>query len=1094
MASLVLGVVGGAIGFMVGGPAGAAEGFMLGSAVGGVLFPPKGPDGPRLNDLTVQSSTYGKTIPITYGTVRVAGNIIWADKIQEHAQDQGGKGGPSYTTYSYTCSFATSICEGPIAGITRIWADGLLIYDKRPTNTGKQVGFKAGSYKIYLGDETQMPDPTIQAIQGDTPAYRGQAYMVFTDLQLEKFGNRIPSLSFEVIHKKEQSSHAPVKYGVGLRIAQDPVTGYIYATGGTYNNSVNIYDPTTYALLQSIPMPQPSGYNPAAPTGIVYADGKFIVGDSTANFYPILGWEITPLRDGAPATATIISGTMNLFPPPTGAVFPGGAYFWPGIPTRENYFFGTGGLAGGRSWTQQNPVTGLRADGPYLGTYAGNVLVSPDGTTEVIVGVTNIIAFTNLDQETGDFTFSQYLQNADWDSTQESGNRIAFDDANHVLYWGNVNYPGVYRVDRATGAMTLVIPGVRASILLYSPDTQQLYVMPYGGDFTCYTISDTGVVSLQDTFPGSGGVDSIYDGTAIYLGNEHWAWASQGKTVWDINFGNALLGQPALLADIVRDVSLRCQLTDADIGVSELTDLVDGYTIGHQMAGRSAIEPLQQAYFFDPVESDYTVAFRKRGRPAVATIPDDDLAAHSAGSEVPDLIQIKRKQEVDLPQQVSVKYINPDADYQTSVQYSRRMTGRSSSAVTVDLAIVMKDDKAMEVATAAQYSAWAERTGLTFATSQKYASLEPTDMAVVHNRLVRIVHKKRSGGMLEWEAYADGNTIYPTDSVTQGGTSAPAGPVAQPIVTTPQTQLVAIDAPIAADGTTGAVMTFAVQGQATGFTGAQIWKSIDGGASYQPIASAPNASLIGNATTVLGNYSGSDTFDETNTVTVRLLPSSSGATLSSATELAVLNGANAALLGAEVIQYKRAVLNADGTYTLSGLLRYRRGTDYATHQANEWFVPLTSNLVQIAVSTSEIGLPREYKAVSVGGSLADAEVVTLTYTGNDLKPYSPVHIGGWRDAAGDLTLTWVRRTRVGGEWKDGVDAQLGETSEAYDVEILSGAGGSVVRTFSGVTSPTVFYSAAQQVTDFGSAQSTVYVRVYQLSSVVGRGFPGTGSV
>jgi hypothetical protein len=326
------------------------------------------------------------------------------------------------------------------------------------------------------------------------------------------------------------------------------------------------------------------------------------------------------------------------------------------------------------------------------------------------------------------------------------------------------------------------------------------------------------------------------------------------------------------------------------------------------------------------------------------------------------------------------------------------------------------------------------------------------------------------------------------------GAPAPSGPVDQTIPSVPATQLVAIDAPITQEGTTTPSVTFAVQGTSTGFTGAQIWKSIDGGVSYSPIATAPTASLIGTATTVLGGYGGGDTFDEVNAVTVSLLPSSTGATLSSATELAVLNGANAALLGDEVLQYKRAVLNDDGTYTLSGLLRYRRGTDYATHAAGESFVPLTSSLVQIPVSTAEIGLPRQYKAVSSGGTLSQAQAVTLTYTGADLKPYSPVHIGGWRNAAGDLTLTWVRRTRVSGEWRDGTDVPLGEATEAYDVEILSGPDGTVKRTFSGVTSSTLVYTEADQISDFGSAQSAVYVRIFQLSQIVGRGFPGAGSV
>ena len=85
----------------------------------------------------------------------------------------------------------------------------------------------------------------------------------------------------------------------------------------------------------------------------------------------------------------------------------------------------------------------------------------------------------------------------------------------------------------------------------------------------------------------------------------------------------------------------------------------------------------------------------------------------------------------------------------------------------------------------------------------------------------------------------------------------------------------------------------------------------------------------------------------------------------------------------------------------------------------------------------------------------------------------------------------MRRSRVDAEWRDGVDIPLGEESERYEVEIYSGL--TLKRTLT-ATSPTVAYSAAQQVTDFGSAQSSVSVKVYQLSAVVGRGYPAAASI
>src|SRR5205814_10605336 len=45
------------------------------------------------------------------------------------------------------------------------------------------------------------PDPLIEEIEGtgNTPAYRGLATIVFEDMDLTNFGNRIPQLNFEII-------------------------------------------------------------------------------------------------------------------------------------------------------------------------------------------------------------------------------------------------------------------------------------------------------------------------------------------------------------------------------------------------------------------------------------------------------------------------------------------------------------------------------------------------------------------------------------------------------------------------------------------------------------------------------------------------------------------------------------------------------------------------------------------------------------------------------------------------------------------------------------------------------------------------------
>jgi hypothetical protein len=191
MATLVLTTVGTALG----GPIGGAVGALIGQVADTRLFAPRR-RGPRLGDLAVQTSTYGSAIPKLFGTMRVAGTVIWATELKEDThREGGGKMGPKTTRYSYSASFAVVLSGRAILGVGRIWADGKLL-------RGAAGDWKSETgFRLYRGSEDQPVDPLIAAIEGveAAPAYRGTAYAVFEDLQLEDFGNRIPSLSFEVI-------------------------------------------------------------------------------------------------------------------------------------------------------------------------------------------------------------------------------------------------------------------------------------------------------------------------------------------------------------------------------------------------------------------------------------------------------------------------------------------------------------------------------------------------------------------------------------------------------------------------------------------------------------------------------------------------------------------------------------------------------------------------------------------------------------------------------------------------------------------------------------------------------------------------------
>ncbi|HEX6603815.1 MAG TPA: phage tail protein [Sphingomicrobium sp.] len=189
MATLVLSTVG----TLLGGPVGGAIGSLVGQSIDQQLFgSPR--RGPRLGDLSVQTSSYGTQIPRIYGRMRVAGSIIWSTDLVESTLTSGAKGQPD-ETYSYSVSFAVALSSRPVSGIGRIWADGKLL-------RGEGGDFKVSTeFRFYPGGEDQSVDPLIGSIEGSdsVPAFRGLAVAVFENLELAEFGNRIPFLTFEVI-------------------------------------------------------------------------------------------------------------------------------------------------------------------------------------------------------------------------------------------------------------------------------------------------------------------------------------------------------------------------------------------------------------------------------------------------------------------------------------------------------------------------------------------------------------------------------------------------------------------------------------------------------------------------------------------------------------------------------------------------------------------------------------------------------------------------------------------------------------------------------------------------------------------------------
>lgn len=181
---------------------GSSLGLAIAGGIGGFidsyianLISPRPDNLGRLDDLRITTGSEGAPMNFCVGSgVRVAGNIIWADDLEEESDDGDCFG--DEPSLRYYARFAVGVCEGPIEAIDKIWANGKLIYDGGLVLIDNRVD----DIRIYLGDMVQTPDAMIEDIEGagNVPGYRGRAYIVFENLELTDFGQQIPNITCQV--------------------------------------------------------------------------------------------------------------------------------------------------------------------------------------------------------------------------------------------------------------------------------------------------------------------------------------------------------------------------------------------------------------------------------------------------------------------------------------------------------------------------------------------------------------------------------------------------------------------------------------------------------------------------------------------------------------------------------------------------------------------------------------------------------------------------------------------------------------------------------------------------------------------------------
>jgi GTA TIM-barrel-like domain/Putative phage tail protein len=552
----------------------------------------------------------------------------------------------------------------------------------------------------------------------------------------------------------------------------------------------------------------------------------------------------------------------------------------------------------------------------------------------------------------------------------------------------------------------------------------------------------------------------------------------------DWNTGHWLTGRLGAtpLDGLVSTILADSDVTDAD--TSALGEGPDGYVVDRPMAPRAMLDPLALCFAFDAREEGGVLRFSQHGGAPVMEIAENDLVLPDNAAPA----KMTRTQESDLPREVSIGFTDIGTDYQPAAAASRRLVGLSTRSAHADLAMVTSDAEAERRAEIWLQGLWAGRETAQFA-------LPPSKLALGCMDVVGLTVNGRRW-LMEIQSVIDTESRAVTTrsidpEVFDLALSAPTlrAPTEPPAIGPVHAEV--LDLP-ALDGTLPTVLSRLAIFADPWPGSVALWESGDGlSFSRTGLAAAPTAM----GQTLDDLPAGPSARWSQASVRVQLY----GGTLASVSDDALFSGANAAAVpcadGAwEVIQFSNVELVGENTYLLSRLLRGQAGSERAiaaTLPAGSPFVMLDDNVLSIASGLDALERTLQLRVVAAGRDVGDPTALALTATpqATALMPLTPVHLKAKRDETG-VTFTWIRRTRIDGDSWVG-EVPLGEDIEEYNVDILSG--GTVLRTLV-ATTPSTLYAAADELVDFGAAQTSLSISVTQLSATVGRGFPAAATL
>ncbi len=1031
--------------------------------------------GPDISSVQTNSS-YDLYIPKVFNRSVVGGNIFWVGNSRKVVRNivSQTKSGNDITVLTTTvtqsfCDFAIALCEGPIDGIARVWVDDNLVYNnvmdvdgsgvvttspvtgdfilnlenfgffKKIDNADKYLNTVA-KFTFFLGTEDQYPQGAMLLETGQaTPGYRGIAYIYVENFDLTQTSGTIPSIRVDVVEK--EASRPPVQIASSQvkpdLLLVDQVNRLLF-TGG--DNALRTF---VYDSLQETTQLESTGYR----TAFVSGEGYIFVQDNnrtlrlnnTQTSYVGLG----DLSDGLAINPRLVDSTTPITfvaPSQTSLSF-----------LRVDAFGTTLKLVGSVpafSTNHISKVISFHYDGvdkdvktnteKAVVKYLLGVVAAPSESLNEIELSLVLLYDTNLrpffdpnniyveDKQTIPSTLwggdaSARLTNTLYDVRD---NTFVFfinkkDQSGYAFKWNPVTKKAVWSINLP------VMPPTRVDVADQGYDAFTFI----GHNSQLFSIAmDNGGLSSLDTLGGKFSLPNIHVNGAQYYDP-----ASSSVTyVTDIlSIARAFVGRLAsgtsTLRPIVNNVLERCGLELSDYDTTALDGIVSwGYSITTQTTARSVLSQLMIMYGFTALEDNYSLRFITVQGADEATIRHEEFSDSTSAFE---RTRVTLDGDVD---EVSVQYFDIDKAMAPTTQKIRSSTSgykKSTQAVAYSFPIVATATEAINITERLYARATYDNEKGSLTLGPKWVVLQPGDYLNIFDGTGQYgdyrIEALDTGSDLtvSLQLVRDTRALYSelANVTSIAGVDDALGSLAPFRFSPPARPLIMLT-----NALEDSQVSFGVNGNKSGYFLGVDYRGplpmpstdiyVDNNGAYTKVGMPTNPVQWG---TVVGLPTTNDTslytLEDNDTFVVRFVRSDATDFMEQKLVLADLLAdvkRNLILINDEFIQFTTYESIDGHTYVLKGLLRGRRGTEWAQlTQVTGGFAALYDPAawvygVQIA---SEYREPLTAATTNGSGRFITTSRVN---THHMMKRNSPSNLKRAFRVNGDIALTFQARSRL----------------------------------------------------------------------------------